>query len=243
MKDKIKKLNKLLEPYYLLIVMIVFFIGGFITLCKILFSPPDLLARIEKENINYPSSINDKYVNIYRYIQDSVSQQTLRDEALAVYDYLIKTRQQRVVEIENNTNKTIKSINIRYTNVRNLTSWAVSSSFLLEEEKDKLLKNILFQKESGIIYLKDALNLPPNGNLKIYLWGEFTSYDWDEPLSVDYDGGVAKIEYNKSFSGLEALIAEYFFEILLFIFLTFVVVYILQNRNYVTDKKDISVAD
>ena len=130
---------------------------------------------------------------------------------------------------KNNTNKTIKSINIRYTNVRDLTSWAVSSSYLLEDEKDNLLKNILFQKVSGIIYLKDAVNLPPNGDLKIYLWGEFNPYDWDESLSVDYDGGVAKIEYNKSFYGLKAIIAEYFFEILVFIIMTFD---ISENRAY-----------
>lgn len=240
MREKIKDLNKKLEPYYLLIIMIAFFIGGFVSLYKILFSPPDLLVRIEKENINYPSSINDSYIDIYTYIQDSSNVADVKTKSVEVYNYLIKTKHQRVIEIKNNTNKTIKSINIRYTNVRDLTSWAVSSSYLLEDEKDNLLKNILFQKVSGIIYLKDAVNLPPNGDLKIYLWGEFNPYDWDESLSVDYDGGVAKIEYNKSFYGLKAIIAEYFFEILVFIIMTFGVVYHLQIRNYAANKENTS---
>lgn len=243
MREKIKEINKKLEPYYLLIVMIVFFMAGFISIYKILFSPPDLLVRIEKENINYPSSINNTYADIYEYIHDSTNENLIKSKAVQVYEYLVQTRHQRVIEIINNTDKTIKSINIRYTSVRNLTSWAVSSSFLLEEEKDKLLENILFQKASGIIYLKDAVTLPPNGDLKIYLWGEFNPYDWDESLTVDYDGGVAKIEYNKSFSGYKAIIAEYFFAIFILIFLTFILVYHLQIRNHVANKKNNSGAN
>ncbi|NOU47195.1 MAG: hypothetical protein HOO86_09050 [Bacteroidales bacterium] len=237
MREKINEINKKLEPYYLLIVMIVFIIGGFISIYKILFSPPELLVRIEKENINYPSSINKTYVDIYEHIQDSTDNKSLKSKALQVYDYLVQTKQQRVIEIINNTDRSIKSINIRYTSVRKLTSWAVSSSYLLENEKDKLLKNILFQKASGIVYLKDAVNLPPNGNLKIFLWGEFNPYDWDEALTVDYDGGAAKIEYNKTFSGYKAILAEYFFEIFIIIILTFILVYHLQIRNHVANKK------
>lgn len=111
MREKIKELNKILEPYYLLIIMIIFFIGGFVSLYKILFSPPDLLVRIEKENINYPSSINDSYIDIYSSIQDSSNVVDIKDKSVELYNYLIKTKHQRVIEIKNNTNKTIKSIN------------------------------------------------------------------------------------------------------------------------------------
>jgi len=34
---------------------------------------------------------------------------------------------------------------IRLSNVSNLTSWGVSSSLLLDEEKDKLMENLSFQ--------------------------------------------------------------------------------------------------
>lgn len=243
MKSKIKEINNKIEPYYLLILMLVFFIGGFITLYKLLFSPPDLTVKIEKENINYPASINNKYISLFNYVQDSTNDLDLKRKSTEVYQYLIKTKHQRSLEIINNTNRTIKTINIRMSNVRDLTSWAVSSSYLLEEEKDKLLKNILFQENSGIIYLKDAVDLPPNGSLKIYLWGEFIDHSWLETLSVDFDGGAAKIEYSKSFSGLKALFAEYFFEIIFFIIITFIIVYLLQIKKYVDIKETDSKSD
>lgn len=238
MLNNIKKINKIIEPYYLLIIMIAFFLAGIISIYKLLFSPPDLLVKVEKETINYPATINDKYLEVYSYIQDSTKNSDIKEKSLDVYRYLIKTKHYRHLEIINNTNKTIKSINIRISNVKSLNSWAVSSSYLLEDEKDKVLKNILFQENSGIIYLKDAVNLPPNGDLYFYLWGEFLDFDWSENLMVDYDGGGAKIEYSKSYSGYKAVVADYFFEIMFFLILTFAFVYILQISKYANTKKD-----
>lgn len=238
--ENIRKLNKVIEPYYLLIIMLVFFIGGFSFIYRILLAPPDLLVTIQKENINYPSSINQDYLDIYSYIQESTKNSKLQLSALNTYSYLIKTKNQWTIEIKNNTNKTIRSINIRLPNVKNLTAWGVSSSYLLEEEKDKLMGNIDFQKTSGIIYLKDVVNLPPNADLKILLWGEFLDYSWDESLIVNYDGGIAKVEIPQKFTGFKSIIAEYFFEIFLFVVLTFVLVYLLQINKYADNKKDIS---
>jgi len=238
MRQIIVDFNKKVEPYYLVIIMLAFFIGGFISIYKLFFSPPDLSVKIENETINYPASINNRYADVYSYIQDSIKNEEIKSKAVDVYQYLIKTKQQRSLEIKNNTNKTIKSLNIRMTNVRDLTSWAVSSSFLLEEEKEKLLKNIDFQKTSGIIYLKDAVDIPPSGDLTIYLWGEFNPYDWDDVLSISYDGGTAKIEYSKTYSGLKAILAEYFFEIMVFILVTFIFVFYLQTQKYVSSKEN-----
>lgn len=239
MNQKIKVINKAIEPYYLLIIMVAFFIGSFITIYKVLFSPPDLIVNVQKENINYPNSINEEYIDLYSFIQDSSKNATLKDKSLIVYNYLIKTKSQRVLDINNNTNKTLKAINIRMTSVRDLTSWAISSEFLLEQEKDKLMKNVTFQNESGIIYLKDAVDLPPKGALKIYLWGDFDPYDWNESLIVDYDGGKARVENMKTFTGIKAILAEYFFEVFFFVFVTFCLIYYLQIRKYV-NKKDTS---
>jgi len=236
--EKIRNLNKGIEPYYLLMLMVVFFLGGFMFIYKILLAPPDLLVTIQKENINYPSSIDKEFLDIYSYIQESAEEDNLKMAAANTYSYLLKTKQQWIIEVKNNTNKTIRSINIRLPNVRNLTAWGVSSSYLLENEKDKLMGNIDFQKASGIIYLKDAVNLPPNADLKILLWGEFLDYSWDESLIVNYDGGIAKIEIPKKFTGINSIVAEYFFELFLFIVLTFVLVYILQIKKYADNKKD-----
>jgi len=238
--DQIKAINKKLEPFYLLIIMIGFFITGFISLSKFLFSPPELIVKVEKDNINYPSTVNDKYVDIYSFIQDSVRNDTLKSYSVAVYQYLIKTKHQWILEVQNNSNKTIRAINVRLSNVKSMTSCAVSSSYLLEEEKQRLLNNLTFQKQSGIIYLKDGVNLPPKGDFKIFLWGEFNEFSWIESLIVDYDGGSAKIEYPQSFTGLKAFIAEYFFEIFIFVLLTFSIVYILQLKSHVSTEKNTS---
>jgi hypothetical protein len=239
-KEKIKDINKRIEPYYLLIMMLVFFIGGFIAISKFFFSPPDLLVKVTKEEINYPSSINEKYMDIFSFIQDSCKNKETKSQSLDVYNYLLQTKSQRILEFQNNTKNSIKGINIRMTSVKNLTSWAVSSEYLLEQEKDKLMKNIIFQNQSGIVYLKDAVNLPPNGSLKIYLWGDFDPLEWNESLIVDYDGGQAKIENSKTFSGLKAILAEYFYEIMFVVILTFILIYLLQIQKNDTHKKDIS---
>lgn len=236
MNDWITNANKKVQPYYLLITMIVFFIGGGVGIYKFLFAPSDITVKVINENINYPSSINEDYMEIYDYLSDSINNNEIKNKAITIYDYLIKTKQQKILHIKNNTNRTIKSINIRETSVRNLISWAVSSEYLLDDEKNKLLKNIVFEKSSGIIYLKNAVDLPPDGDLKFYLWGEFNPYNWDESLTVTYDGGTADIEYNRSFSGFQAIIAEFYFPIFLFLLITFIIVYFLLISKYVDNK-------
>jgi hypothetical protein len=235
--DHIKSLNKEIEPYYLLITMLIFFLFGFISITKFLLAPPDVLVTVKKENINYPSSINENYSELFAFIQDSTKNEKAKNISFIVYNYLIKTKNQWTLEIQNNTGKKIKSINIRMSNVKDLTSRATSSSFLLDEESQKLLNNITFQEKSGIVYFKDAVDLPPNASLKIYLWGEFNNYDWMESLVVDYEDGVAKIEYPETFIGWKAIVANYFLEIILFIMITFIVIYMLQIKKYVNPKE------
>lgn len=242
-REKIQKLLKYTDPYRLLIEMIAGLIGGILLLYHVILAPPDLLIKVDKENINYPSSINDEYLDIYNYVHDSTANLNLKAKSNEVLNYLFKTKHQRILDIKNNTNKIIKSVNIRFLNAKSLTSWSVSSSYLLEEEIDKLLKNILFEKSSGIIYFKNAVDLPPSGDLKVYLWGEFNNSDWIESLIVDYDGGSGKIQYNKSFSGVKAIIADHYLDFFLFLIATFILVFHLQTKKYVNPKKNLSKPD
>jgi hypothetical protein len=233
MMELIKKLNRAIEPYYLLITMLIFFIAGFFSLAKFILSPPDVLVTVKKENIHYPSSINQDYAKLYQYIQDSTKSSQVQNLSYEVYKYLNNTKTQWILDIQNNTDHKIKSINIRMSDVSDLTSKGVSSEFLLDEETEKLLQNLIFQKNTGILYLKDGVDLPPNGTLKISLWGEFNNYDWIESLSIDYENGTAKIEYPKLFVGWKALVANYFLEIFIFIIATFVLIYYLLVKKYV----------
>lgn len=235
--EKIKNLNKEVEPYYLLITMLIFFLFGFIAIAKLIFSSPDLLVTVEKENINYPSSINKNYSELFSYITDSTSNEELHSNALNVNRYLNLTKHQWVLEIKNNSSVKVKSINVRLSNVSTLTSWGVASSYLLEEERRRLMNNITFQEESGIVYLKDALDLPPNADLKLYLWGEFNNYDWVESIIVDHENGSAEIEYPERFYGYKAVVANFFFEIVLFLVITFSLTYYLMIDKYVTSQK------
>lgn len=235
--DLILRLNEIFQPYYLLITMLLFFGGGAWTLYKLLFSPADIVVSVQNESINYPNTVNLDYIEVYNYIQHSSATKDIKDNAVSVYDYLISAKQQKIYTITNNTNRTIRSINLRETGVKKMTSCAVSSSFLLDDEKNNLLNSIVHEATSGIIYFKDAVNLPPNGDMKIYVWGKFNSYPIDESLTVTYDGGTAKIKYYKSFIGFEVFIAEYYFPILIFIVLTFVVVYFCMVQKYVDNKK------
>lgn len=152
--------------------MLIFFLVGFVSIAKLIFSAPDLLVTVTKENINYPSSINEDYSDLFKYIQDSTDNENIQNVSINVHSYLNKTKHQWVLDIKNNSSKKVKGINVRLSNVTSLTSWGVSSSYLLNHEQDRLMKNIIHQDASGIVYFKDAVDLPPKANLKIYLWGE-----------------------------------------------------------------------
>jgi len=242
-RERIIEINKVLQPYYLLITMLIFFIGTFVGVYKFFFKPSDVVVKIDVQRINYPSSINSQFLDVHSYIQDSTSNADIKTKSTHIYKYLIGTKEQKTIEIINNTNKTIRSVNIREPRVRDLIAWAVNSEYLLEEEKDKLLRNIVLEEESGVVYMKDAVNIPPNGNLKIYLWGDFNNISWDESLIVNYDGGTAEIEYTRSFSGFQAIIAEYFFLILLFLIITFIIVYYLLVNKYANNQKNSRVSN
>jgi len=230
------KWKERLEPYYLLLGMLIFFIGSVVTIAKIFFSPPDLSIKIDKSDINYPSNINNKYLEIYNYIQDSTTNSYMEESAIELLDYLIKTRQQRIISIINNTNKSIRELTIRQLNVVLLTSSNISSSYLTEHEKEEILANMSFEKSSGIVYFKEPIILPPEGELKIYLWGQFV--DDSNSVSAIYDGGQAKLEYSKTFSGFKAVFAENISPILFLLIVTFIIIYYAQTKKYVIDKKN-----
>jgi hypothetical protein len=238
MRKKIQELNKKVEPYYLLITMLLFLVTAPITLYTIIPPPRHIVVKVDKENINYPASINDKYIKIYNYVNDSTNNEDLKNNSNELFDYLIKTKDQWNIDIKNNSKKTIKGIHLRLLNVSSLTSSAVTSSYLLEEEKNNMVKNLIFDKVSGIIYLKDAVDLPPFGELKISLWGEF--YNWMNTLNVNYEDGEAKIEYIKTFSGLKAVIGQFSTTIFITLIATFILIYYLQLKKYGIHKKNIS---
>ena len=238
MRKNIQELNNKLEPYYLLIMMLLFLVTAPITLFTIIPAPRHLIVKVEKEDINYPATINEEYILIYNFIHDSTNNEDVKNNSTELFDYLIKTKHQWNIDIKNNSKKTIKGIHLRLLNVSDLTSCAVTSSYLLEEEKNKMVNNIYFDKNSGIIYLKDTVDLPPFGELKISLWGNFL--EWMENLSINYEDGEAKIEYVRTFSGIKAVIGQFSVVIFITLIATFALIYYLQLKKYGIYKKNIS---
>lgn len=234
-REKIESFNNSLKPYYTLIGMILFFITLFVTSYGILIKSPDLSVSIEKENINYPSSINEHYNNVYNYIIGQNPNSELRTSASTVYDYLLRTKQSWTIRLKNETNKTLEKVNMRVINVSQITAWAVSTDFLLEEEKKKVLDKVKYQKNSGVVYLSDFISLPPQSSVSIFLWGKFDESFWNDNTIVTYDGGTGVIEKNIQVAGFKAYLVDYFFEIVFFSILIFSAVYIYKLRGKLSD--------
>lgn len=230
-REKIEHFNESLKPYYTLIGMIIFFIGIFITSYKILVKSPELSVNVSKENINYPNSINEHYNKVYDSFMKLNPDSTLKVDANTVFSYLLKTKQNWIIRLKNETDKTLEKVNLRIINVSDITSWAISSDYLLEEEKTKVLGKVKFQESSGVVYLSDFVNLPPNSSMSLYLWGKFDESLWNDNIIVTYDGGVGIIEKSIEVTGFKAYLVDYFFEIMFFLLLIFCIVYLYKVRG------------
>lgn len=244
-REKIENFNESLKPYYTLIGMIIFFVGIFITSYKILVKSPELSVYVSKENINYPNSINENYSKVYDSFMQLNPDSKLKVDAITVYNYLLKTKQNWIVRLKNETDKTIEKVNLRVINVSDITSWAISSDYLIEKEKKKVLEKVKFQESSAVVYLSDFVSIPPNSSMSLYLWGKFDESLWNDNILVTYDGGVGIIEKSIEVTGFKAYLVDYFFELMFFLLLVFCLVFLYTIRGKSSEvpdaKKDTSI--
>jgi len=238
LRRKIQDINDMLEPWHLLITMLLFMVTAPITLFTIIHAPKHLIVKVDKENINYPALINDKYIKIYNYIIDSTENEDLKENSFELFAYLFNTTNQWNISLKNNSNKTIKGIQLRLLNVRSFTSSGVTSSYLADEEINNIEKGFVFDKNSGLLYLKNPVDLPPFGELKISIWGDFV--ELMNALKVNYEEGEARIEHNRTFSGVKAVIGQFSSIIFITLIGTFILIYYLQLKKYGIFKKNIS---
>jgi hypothetical protein len=94
MRKRILTLNKKVEPYYLLITMLLFMVTAPISLYTIIPKTRPLIVKVEKESIHYPASINEKYIKIFNYVQNTKNNEDLKSNSIDLFNYLIKTQQQ-----------------------------------------------------------------------------------------------------------------------------------------------------
>lgn len=224
-RENIVKFNNAIKPYYAFLFMLAFLWGIIFTSYKLIARPPGLSVAINKEIINYPSKINNEIIDVYNHFKNSEDNKQIKASIFKLYNYLINTQDYWGITISNNSSKIIRDINIRILNVSDLTSWGVSSNYLLDKEKQKIIDNVSFNESSGIINLKNSVTLPPEASLCIHLWGAFDEFNFSENVFVIHDGGTGKIIKTAEVSGLEAFIANSAGEILFLLIFIFLIVY------------------
>ncbi|NHE59960.1 hypothetical protein [Cyclobacterium plantarum] len=222
---KIDQINEAIKPYYTLLTMIVGIGGVFIGAYALIIKPSDLQVILKKEKIDYPVSINQEFLELNRYVLENCPTDETKLLSVSISNYLLKTKDHWIVKLINKSNKYISGLEVRIPNTKLLTSYGISSNFLLEEEKDKFLEKIDFQDKSGIVYIKPEIEIPSNSNIEIYLWGDFTDFNWGENIHVKYSGGEGKLQREVISTGFKAYITEFYIEIFLVLLIIFLLTY------------------
>jgi hypothetical protein len=232
----IKNWNEKLKPYHSLIGMLIFFVVSLIAVYKFIVRPADLSVVIDKREVNFPNTINDRVKNAYQFVSDSIHSAAVKNDVASVYNYLVNTNSFWALTLKNESDHTIKSIRLRVSNVNAINSFGVSSPYLLTEETNALLKRLSFQEGSGIIYLDKIEELPRNASITIYLWGKMPSLTLDENVFVTYEGGEGRLAKETVVTGFKAYLVDYIYEILVMMLLIFILVY----RQVVKRKEDVA---
>ena len=220
MNKTLEKINNKIKPYYSLLTMLGFFSVLLISAFNFIISPSDLRITVQNERISYPSSIGIYYNDINDFV---ISQDTLLSEVSTIYGFLIETTDYKRITLKNTSSKTLRGVKFKQVNTDALTAWSISSDFLTNAEEEKLKKNLIFDKIRNIIYFKSDIEIPPNSQVIISIWGNFKVELVNSNIIVNHDGGDGHIEKAYSVSGLKGYFVNYSFEfivILLFIFIS-----------------------
>jgi len=231
-----KKLNEALSPYYSLLMMIGFFIAIIWSGIKFIVRNPELEVFITREEVNFPSKINKDYLEVYKYISENIQEEELRNQSANIYNYLVQTRDFLKIELNNTTNRKIEDIELRLTNVKNMTATGVAASFLLDEEMGNVLEGLIFKESSGILYMNKLIDLPPQKEFTVYLWGDFLPYFLEENIIVSYKGGMGQIVKKIEVKGFKAYLVDFYIEVFLILIFLFFIIYRYLIIKYTTNE-------
>lgn len=222
MNKKFIELNEKLKPYYSLITMIIFFSGLFISAYKFIISPSDLRITIQTEQVSYPNSLGDYYEKLDNYI---IKSDTLIDESRIIYNFLLKTTDHKKITLKNTSSKTLRDVKFKQQNTEALTAWGISSDFLTSGEEQNLKKNIEFDEVRQILYFVKPIDIAPNSQINIEIWGNFKDGIINNNLIVNHSNGDGHIEESYTVSGIKGYFVNYSFEFLAILILIFIAVY------------------
>jgi len=221
----IGKVTSWLGPYAAFVGMV----GGLLTstfaVYKFIIRPQDLTVFVDKQEINYPISINDMYAKVIHYLADSCKDNEIKVAAEETNQYLQNTNNYWKITLHNQTDRSIKGIIIKITDVSLLSAYGINGHFLLDEEQARLMKSVKFEPSSGVIVLNRIESLPPHSDIAFYVWGKFNDIVLDETLIVTYEDGDAHVGHKVTLTGFKAFLSDYVYEIILLLCGTFFVVY------------------
>jgi hypothetical protein len=181
---------------------------------NVVIRPKDLAVYINKQDVNFPAAINDRFGRVYNYIIDSSRNLSLDSDVYATYVYLQNTNNFWVITLHNQTDNSVKGIAVKVTGVTALGSSAVRGDYLNDSESTALSREVHFDSASKIVYLTKIDALHPRANLKLYLWGKMDNLALWSNVSVTYEGGDARAGEEYTTTGFKALLCEYLYEIL-----------------------------
>lgn len=218
----VERFNKAVKPYYALLTMIVFFVVLFIAAYKNIISPSDLRITVEAERLHYPTLISESYAKIQSYL---LSQDTLSVESHSVDDFLIRTTESKKFILRNTSSKTLKGVKFKHLNTDELTAWAIGSDYFSTDEEANLKKNLRYDSNTKMIYLQTPIEIPPNSEVIIHVWGSFKPQMLEADIIATYDDGEGHVEQSFYISGMKGYLLNFAFELMVVVVLVFVVVY------------------
>lgn len=220
--DNLKAFNEKIKPYYSLLTMLLFFIALFISAYKYIISPSDLRVTVESDSITYPTLISQSANNITDYI---LSVDTLESDGAAIHGFLVQTTEFNKITLTNTSTKSLTGVRFKKLQCDALTGWGIGSDFLTSKEEQELKKNIAYDEYKSIVYLKNEVDIPPNGSIYIRLWGNFKPDLLGNNLVVTHNGGDGHIERSYHITGLKGYFFNYFFEIAIIVLCIFCIVF------------------
>lgn len=206
-------------------------IGAAIATWNVVIRPRDLAVYINKQDVNFPAGINDRFGRVYNYIIDSGRSRSLDSDVHATYVYLQNTNNFWVITLHNQTDNSVKGIVVKVSGVTALGSSAVTGDYLNDSESTALSREVHFDSASKIVYLAKIDALHPRANLKLYLWGKMDNLALWSNVSVTYEGGDARAGEEYTTTGFKAFLCEYLYEILVLFAAVFTYLYWRATRR------------
>ena len=91
LSESLKKINEAIAPYQAFLRMAFFFVVTAIAVYSFIFRPQDLSVYVNRQEVNFPLSINNEYIKVWNYLIDNSKDSTVDSAALNTLRFLQNT--------------------------------------------------------------------------------------------------------------------------------------------------------